>query len=42
MWLQRKTEIDRVELYKTLEGLKEKGVEKDEILDLLNKIYGGD
>ena len=39
---EKNGEIDRVELYKTLEGLKEKGVEKDEILDLLNKIYGGD
>ena len=37
----KQNEIDRVELYKTLEGLKEKGIEKSEILDLLDKIYGG-
>lgn len=36
-----KKELDRVAMYKTIEGLKDKGVTKEELLSVLDMIYGG-
>ena len=36
-----KTEIDKVAMYKTLEGLKDKGVKKEELLAMIDTIYEG-
>ena len=34
-------EVDRVAMYKAIEGLKDKGVAKDELLNMIDLIYEG-